>query len=56
MIRHQAIAKNVEGVFLGHLPDQGQIVQAVLVDEENVLVVVAPLDNVVSGAFNHYAR
>jgi hypothetical protein len=55
MIRHEAIALKAESKLLAFRAQQFEIVMAVVLSEEDVLLVIAPLNDMVACARNDYS-
>jgi len=56
VICHQAVAQNAEPIAVAVLAEQGEIALSIVVEQEDVLAVVAPLGDVVRDANRDHAR
>ena len=56
VILHQAIGQHVQAEPLGLLFEPVEIYMAVIVNEENVLLIIAALSDMVRHVFKHYSR
>jgi hypothetical protein len=56
VVRHEAVGRDRQTVALGTIPEVGQINAPVIVGEENVLLVIAPLGHVMGDPRDYNSR